>query len=121
MSMAKADMGVLASYFALVTDDIKEQFWPVIFDEYQKSVAMIEKITGKALLADDTTLARGITLRNPYVDPISYLQVELLQRLRSLSSTESTIESASEDEIKELESAVLISLIGVAAGMRNTG
>ena len=58
-------------------------------------------------------MERTIALRNPYVDPISYLQVELLRRLRTLPEEDS--------EREGLEYAVLVSLLGVAAGMRNTG
>jgi phosphoenolpyruvate carboxylase len=76
-------------------------------------VAAVSAATGKPLLESDGTLARAIDLRNPYVDPISYLQVELLGRLRKLP--------AESPEREELEYAVLVSLTGVSAGMRNTG
>ena len=58
-------------------------------------------------------LARSVALRNPYVDPISHLQVELLRRLRATSDETS--------ERDHLEYAVLVSLIGISAGMRTTG
>ena len=58
-------------------------------------------------------LKEGIKLRNPYIDPLSYLQIELLKRLRSMDEDD--------PEKEELEHAVMISLIGVATGMRNTG
>ena len=113
MSLAKADLGVFESYLQLVPDELVDRFWPVIEAEYRRSVAAVEAATGSALLEHDPTLARAIELRNPYVDPISYLQVELLRRLRALPS-----ESA---EREDLEYAVLVSLIGISAGMRNTG
>ena len=68
---------------------------------------------GQSLMGRDETLARAIELRNPYVDPLSYLQVELLGRFRSLPS-----ESPERDG---LDNALLVSLIGISAGLRNTG
>ena len=59
-------------------------------------------------------LRRSIDVRNPYVDPINLLQVELLRRLRSQSETRN------EDEVW-LRRALLVTINGVAAGMRNTG
>ena len=113
MSLAKADLGVFESYLELAPNDLRDRFWPVISDEFELSVQQVERATGGPLLAQDQTLARSIELRNPYVDPISYLQVELLKRLRSLPS-----ESPDRSEI---EYAVLVTLLGISAGMRNTG
>ena len=113
MSLAKADMGIFESYLVLLPDDLKERFWPEIKNEYERSVNAVYRTTGVALLEHDPTLRRGIELRNPYVDPISYLQVELLKRLRDLS------EDAPEREA--LDYSVRVSLLGVSAGMRNTG
>ena len=113
MSLAKADMGIFESYLILPPDDLRERFWPEIKSEYERSVDAVYRTTGAALLEHDPTLRRGIELRNPYVDPISYLQVELLKRLRNLS------EDAPEREA--LDYSVRVSLLGVSAGMRNTG
>ncbi len=113
MSLAKADMGVFENYLELVPEALRITFWPLINIEHQRSVAAIQKITGKLLLDNDPTLARAIELRNPYVDPISLVQVELLKRLRSLPDDN--------PERSELDYAVLVSLIGISAGMRNTG
>ncbi len=113
MSLAKADLDIFEHYLELVPRELRERFRPVIHDEYRLSVEQVERATGHALLEHDPTLARSIELRNPYVDPISYLQVELLRRLRALPPES--------PEREELEYAVLVSLLGVAAGMRNTG
>ncbi len=113
MSLAKADLGIFESYLELVPETLREVFWPLIRDEYALSLRQVERATGSALLEHDATLARAIELRNPYVDPISYLQVELLKRLRALPDD-------SEERIG-LDYAVRVSLLGVAAGMRNTG
>jgi phosphoenolpyruvate carboxylase len=113
MSLAKADLGIFESYLELVPSHLTAEFWPRIRQEFDRAVAQIEVVTGSDLLDHDPTLARGIELRNPYVDPISYLQVELLKRLRS-----SMVESTERDG---LEYAVQVSLVGVSAGVRNTG
>jgi phosphoenolpyruvate carboxylase len=113
MSLAKADMDIFQGYLTLVPEPLAERFWPLIETEYALSVRQVERTTGHTLLGQDATLARAIELRNPYVDPISHLQVELLGRLRRLP--------AESPDRASLDDAVLVSLIGVAAGMRNTG
>lgn len=114
MSLAKADMGVFSSYLTLVPEQLQADFWDTIHSEHQRSVRVVETITGKPLLDNDPTLQRAIELRNPYVDPLSYLQVELLKRLRAGKAQTSR-------EEEKLEYAVLVSLLGISAGMRNTG
>jgi phosphoenolpyruvate carboxylase len=114
MSLAKADMGIFETYFELVPVNLRETFWQMIHDEYTLTLQQVARVTGSQLLEHDPTLARGIELRNPYVDPISYLQVELLRRLRNLPEE-------AETEQVGLDDAVLVSLIGISAGMRNTG
>jgi len=121
MSLAKADMEIAARYAALVTDDvIRQRIFGAICREYEKSVAIIGRITGlDALLDNQPVLQKSIRLRNPYVDPLSYLQVELLKRLRA-----SPLDDASEEmktARRDLRAAVLLSINGVAAGMKNTG
>lgn len=113
MSLAKADMTIFRSYLDLVPADVRDAFWPLIEEEYAASVRHVEQATGHGLLDHDPTLSRSIELRNPYVDPLSYLQVELLNRLRSLP--------AESPDRSGLEYAVLVSLLGISAGMRNTG
>jgi phosphoenolpyruvate carboxylase len=113
MSLAKADMGIFESYLQLVDGELSGRFGPLIREEHRLSVEQVERATGSALLEHDATLARAIDLRNPYVDPISYLQVELLKRLRAADCPE--------DARNDLEYAVQVSLIGISAGLRNTG
>jgi phosphoenolpyruvate carboxylase len=70
------------------------------------------------LLEENPVLRRSIDVRNPYVDPINIIQVELLRRLRQMGP-----ESADSDEpdVVQLRRALLVTINGVAAGMRNTG
>jgi phosphoenolpyruvate carboxylase len=121
MSLAKADMEIAARYASLVTDTtVRDRIYGAVAAEYEKSVAIIRRITGlDTLLDNQRVLQKSIRLRNPYVDPLSYLQVELLKRLRALPSGD-----ASEDikiARRDLRAAVLLSINGVAAGMKNTG
>jgi len=116
MSLAKADMGIFRSYLDLAPAEQRKVYWPLIRDEYERSVAAIERATGRPLDAHDPTLRRAIELRNPYVDPLSFLQVGLLRRLRLAES-----DALPEPERRRLEEGVLVSLVGIAAGMRTTG
>lgn len=118
MSLAKADMGIVRAYLDLVEEPMRERYWQALRGEYLRSVEAIETITGRALAAHDPTLQRSIELRNPYVDPISFLQVGLLRRLRAEAAT---ADGARSGRRSALEEAVLVSLLGVAAGMRTTG
>ncbi len=121
MSLAKADMDIAAKYATLVQDkSISARIFGAIRMEYDKSVAIIDRIIGQeALLDSQPVLQKSIRLRNPYVDPLSYLQVELLTRLRALP------QEGDGEEIKtqrrDLRAAVLLSINGVAAGLKNTG
>src|SRR5690606_22147699 len=82
MSLAKTDLGIFHGYLSLVEPSLREVFAPLIDEEFRLSVELVEAATGSRLLEHDRTLERAIELRNPYVDPISRLQVELLRRLR---------------------------------------
>ena len=112
MSLAKSDLPVFRRYLDLAEPSLARAFGARIEAEHARSVEAVERATGRPLFAEDT-LSRSIELRNPYVDPISYLQVELLGRLRELP-----LDSPDRPGV---ESAVLVSLLGISAGMRNTG
>ena len=139
MSLAKADLGIFRAYLDLVPEDLRARFWPIIRDEYVLSVERVAFATGTRLDAHDATLQRAIALRNPYVDPLSFLQVALLRRLRADERDPATPTSDREHAPtvvaghgseagateaggrSDLEEAVLVSLLGVSAGMRTTG
>lgn len=112
MSLAKSDLPVFRRYLDLADAELARAFGTRIEEEHARSVAGVEAASGAPLFTGDT-LSRSIELRNPYVDPISYLQVELLGRLRALGSES--------PERPAIEEAVLVSLLGISAGMRNTG
>jgi phosphoenolpyruvate carboxylase len=110
MVLAKADLGI-AKLYSELSGDLHETFFPVIRDEFELTRNLIlEYSDHEALLEGDITLQRAIMLRNPYVDPMSLMQVDLLQRWR-----------ASDREDNELFDALLASVNGIAQGMQNTG
>ena len=81
--------------------------------EYQETCDLVLQVTEqRELLANSPALRRSIDVRNPYVDPMSYLQVELLSRFRRAKT------SASKDAYLH---AILLSVNGIATGLRHTG
>nr|MBK7068555.1 phosphoenolpyruvate carboxylase [Deltaproteobacteria bacterium] len=115
VALATADMGVASQYLSLHPDpgSARRLFTRIALDP--GAPRAIRAIYGQAtLLAHNPTLARSIELRNPYVDPLSFLQVELLRRKRE-------IEARGEAVPADLVRAILLTINGVAAGLRNTG
>jgi phosphoenolpyruvate carboxylase len=122
MSLAKADMDIAARYARLVGDQaMAQRIYGQIAAEFRRSVDIICRITEQeALLDGQPVLQKSIRLRNPYVDPLSYLQVELLRRLRALPPSEGE-DDALRQQRRDLRAAVLLSINGIAAGVKNTG
>ncbi len=114
MILAKADMGVARRYASLATSPEDARRWATIETEYQRTVALLLRVTGRDRLLDGApVLQRSIALRNPYVDSLSELQVRLLRRLRAMSPDDP-------DRGRVLR-LVQLSVNGVAAGLQNTG
>jgi phosphoenolpyruvate carboxylase len=113
--LAKVDIGVAASYAALARGlPDADRLWRVIRDEYERSVAALLAVTGRAKLLDGApVLQRSIELRNPYVEPLSEVQLRLLARLRSLAPDD--------PERDRLLRVVRLTVNGVAAGLQGTG
>jgi phosphoenolpyruvate carboxylase len=112
MTLAKADLPIARRYVeGLVPPEAGlGPVWEALTAEFETTRRVLLQITGQPeLLADNPTLRRSIAVRNPYVDPLSYLQVELLARRRAGGSDE------------RLDDALKLSVNGIAAGMKNTG
>jgi len=115
LDLVKADMGIAELYASLVTDEaLRERVFARIRDEQALACAWIARITEQeALLGDTPVIKLSIERRNPYVDPLNFIQVALLRRLRALSPDDSTY--------NDVLDAALITVNGIAAGMKNTG
>ena len=110
MVLAKSDLGIFERY-SLLADDLHAHFYPGIAAEFERTREAVFAIKGNTLLlADDPRLRQSIRLRNPYVDPISTLQIDLLARWRA---------GGSEDEA--LLQSLIATVNGIAAGIQNTG
>ncbi|MGO4380902.1 phosphoenolpyruvate carboxylase [Pseudoduganella sp. RAF19] len=116
MVLAKTDLAIASRYAELVQDaELRERIFKRIGEEYQGTLARLEEITGaKERLAGNPLLARSITNRFPYLDPLNHLQVELIKRRRALSSDP-------EKADPRVHRGIHLSINGVAAGLRNTG
>jgi phosphoenolpyruvate carboxylase len=116
MSLLKADMGIAALYSELVPDrGLATAVFTRIGDEFARTREAILRATGHADLMDgDPVIQRSVHLRNPYVDPLNYLQVEMLRRLRALSEPDAP-------EAERYREVLVITINGIAAGLRNTG
>jgi len=114
MILGKADMYIAHRYAELVGDqELAVRMMTTVEAEYSRSVSAVCLISqSDTLLARSPILQRSIALRNPYVDPISYIQVELLRRLREFPDG---------DGHEALEDAILLTISGIAAGLKNTG
>jgi phosphoenolpyruvate carboxylase len=110
MVLAKADMGIAVRY-ARLAGPLEPTYFPGIRTEFERTVRWVLRLKGSAaLLDDDPALQRSIRLRNPYVDPMSLLQVELLARWRAAGRPD--------DDLFE---ALLATVRGIAQGLQNTG
>ncbi len=115
MDVAKADMGIAGHYAGLVSETqlANEQF-QTIQTEHQLTAEYVCKITQQNSLLDSMpVIQNSIMRRNPYVDPINFIQVELLKRIRALKPDA--------PEYDALKGAVLDTINGIAAGMKTTG
>ena len=115
LALAKADFGIARLYAALVEDAaLRDRVFSVLESEFRLTHAMILKVTGQTeLLETNPVLLQSIRLRNPYVDPMSLLQVDLLRRKRGLPKDQPA------DAV--LDRAITATINGIAAGLRNTG
>ena len=110
MVLAKSDLDISRRY-ADLAGDVGAEIFPLICDEMDRTRRWVLDLKGRqTLLGDDLVLRRSIRLRNPYVDPMSLLQVDLLRRWR-----------ATDRRDDELLHALLASVHGIAQGLRNTG
>jgi phosphoenolpyruvate carboxylase len=119
MALAKADFGIARLYASLVEDEaLRDRVFATLESEFLRTRKMVLAVTSQTeLLERNPVLANSIKLRNPYVDPMSLLQLELLRRKRAGDKNQ-----ADTPEIKaELDRAITATINGISAGLRNTG
>ncbi|MBV9614759.1 MAG: phosphoenolpyruvate carboxylase, partial [Ktedonobacteraceae bacterium] len=127
MTLSKADMHIAHHYAMLVEDEaLRMRLSREMEEEYERTRCNVIRIVGgNALLDTSPVLQQSIRRRNPYVDPLSYFQVALLRRLRAsggISDRDPRQESSADEcEQDKLTYAVLLTINGIAAGVRNTG
>ncbi len=111
MLLAKSDISIASRYAELVNDvPLREAIFAQIQDEWHRTVRHLLAITGQSeLLEANPALSRSLRNRSPYIDPLNHLQVELLRRYRAGENDERT------------RRAILLTLNGIAAGLRNSG
>ena len=111
LALTKVDLPLARLYSGLVPDmELRERVFGMVVEEYQRTRRIVLAVTGQSLLLENNApLARSIRLRNPYVDPLSLIQIELLRRKRG------------GDESEELNYVLAATISGISAGLRNTG
>lgn len=116
ISLLKADMEIAALYVSLVPNKkLADELFSVIRGEYERTCEAVLAISRhSSLLQLEPITQQAVQLRNPYVDPLNYIQVETLRRLRSMPDQESA-------DAKSLREVMALTINGIAAGLRNTG
>ena len=115
MSLFKSDMRIALEYSRLCEDrQLADSIFQMLCDENRRSIDGVLQIADiKNLLAKDSLLKLSLTRRDPYLDPLAYLQIDLLRKYRD--------ESQNEADRMQWQAALLSSINGIAAGLRNTG
>lgn len=112
MVLAKVDLGIAERYVDRLAVDrsAAERIFAAISEEHATTIRLLTEVTGSGdLLADNPVLARSITNRFPYLDPLHVLQVDLLQRLRA------------GDDSELVQRGIQLTLNAIATGLRNSG
>ena len=111
MVLAKSDIGIARRYADLVVEpELRERIFTVIEDEWHRAIKWLLLISKQDyLLERNTSLARSLQSRSPYIDTLNHLQIELLRRYRSGNHDEN------------LKRSILQTINGISAGLRNSG
>ena len=115
-SLLKADMDIAALYVDLVTDrDLAGRIFTTIREEYERTRQIVLSISGhQSLMELEPVTQNAVQLRNPYIDPLNYIQIEMLRRLRRLRNPEGA-------KARALREVIILTINGIAAGLKNTG
>ena len=117
LTMRKADMTIAALYADLVEDEkIRRRIFGLLQAEFARTEAAILAVTGqRQLLAREPVLLKSVQLRNPYIDPLNYLQVEMIRRLRKGEKKLTAV------EVEETRRVIELTINGISGGLKNTG
>ena len=114
MVLLKTDMIIGKEYLSLIKENFGKEIFNLISEEYELSNSAVLKIINEENLLDhDKSLQRSLLLRNPYIDPISFIQVRFIKEFRA--------KNISSKKREQLLSLLRTSVNGIAAGVRNTG
>ncbi len=115
LALAKTDLGIARVHAELVEDqDLRGEVWDRIASEYERTRQVVLHLTGREeLLADIPWLKRSIEVRNPYVDPLNLMQVDLFRRLRG--------SPAESPDAKLAAELIRLTIQGISGGLRTTG
>jgi len=116
MVLAKSDLAIAARYAQLVPQRaLRERIFGAISQEHARTIAMLRLLNQRELLADNPALLASLRERFAYIDPLNYLQIELIKRYRAAQAKP----DAQPD--KRVQRAIHLTINGIAAGLRNSG
>jgi phosphoenolpyruvate carboxylase len=127
MMLTKTDLAIARRYVETLVPERLHPIFATIEEEYERTVREVLAITGGGdLLESQTELKRTLGVRDTYLEPLHHLQVALLRQYRDLGETERQMATAPgsrrvSSDSTALERALLTTVNGIAAGMRNTG
>ena len=122
LDVAKADLGIAGLYARELVEDeaLRARYFSRIEEEHARTWRMLCAVTEQeSLLENNPVIRRSIERRNPYVDPLNFIQVALLQELRAMPDAPD--QEGSRRERENLLREVLATISGIAAGMKTTG
>jgi phosphoenolpyruvate carboxylase len=116
LTMRKADMGIASLYAGLVEDPrLRRRMLGILGAEFERTEKAILAVTGqKRLLGREPVLLRSVELRNPYIDPLNYIQVDMMRRLRGASPPPPR-------EAEAIRAVIELTINGISGGLKNTG
>jgi phosphoenolpyruvate carboxylase len=119
LTMHKADMGIASLYAELVDDPkIRKRILGLLSVEFERTARTILAVTGeRQMLAREPVLLKSVQLRNPYIDPLNYIQVDMLRRLRIQTAGK----KLSAGDAEAARAVVELTINGISGGLKNTG
>ncbi len=116
MVLAKSDLAIASRYAQLVPQRaLRERIFSALSDEHGRTVSMLRLLTQRELLADNPLLQDSLRERFAYIDPLNYLQIDLIRRHRA------ALRHPSRPEDERVQRAIHLTINGIAAGLRNSG